>query len=384
MQGSLLDLDGDGQRWKMRVYLGRSIDGKILQRSKNFRGTRREAQAALRKFIDETTGARHGAKTVRELIEAWWAQAQSQLAPSTLQGYRRKLDHDILPAFGRYRIDRLTPALLDRQYRSWRAEGLAPATVRQLHAILCSAFRQAYKWGWLDDPPTKRASPPALQAQRRKAIGVPELQALITTAEESDGRGGVLVTAIVLGALLGARRGELCAMRWSDWDADASELRVARSLTVVTGKAPVEGPTKTHQERTLPVDPVGRAALLARRLAQEVYADLKGRELVADPFVLSRCPDGSEPCLPDGLTHAFKDLAVSLGQPWHFHDLRHFVATRALASGANPRTVADRLGHADPSVTLRVYAHAVDEASRELAGFLGGLLAAPGLPPAEH
>jgi integrase len=43
-----------------------------------------------------------------------------------------------------------------------------------------------------------------------------------------------------------------------------------------------------------------------------------------------------------------------------FHDLRHAAASRLIAAGLDPVTVAAVLGHEDPNVTLRVYAHLYD------------------------
>ena len=39
------------------------------------------------------------------------------------------------------------------------------------------------------------------------------------------------------------------------------------------------------------------------------------------------------------------------------HDLRHFYASALIRAGLNPKVVAERLGHADASMTLKVYAH---------------------------
>jgi hypothetical protein len=63
--------------------------------------------------------------------------------------------------------------------------------------------------------------------------------------------------------------------------------------------------------------------------------------------------------------------------PFRFHDLRHLSATEMVGQGIDPRTVASRLGHADPSVTLRVYAHAIEQRDREAAEGLGLALAPP-------
>ena len=56
------------------------------------------------------------------------------------------------------------------------------------------------------------------------------------------------------------------------------------------------------------------------------------------------------------------------------HDLRHYVATRLLASGIDVRTVAGRLGHRNPATTLNVYAHFVPEADEEAASALSEVL----------
>jgi integrase len=98
---------------------------------------------------------------------------------------------------------------------------------------------------------------------------------------------------------------------------------------------------------------------------------------VADPFVLSPAADGSTAYNPDTLTDYFKRAAKRLGITTHFHELRHFAATTAIASGADVRTVAGRLGHADASVTLRVYAHALEARDRDLAGVLGAAVLGP-------
>jgi integrase len=107
-----------------------------------------------------------------------------------------------------------------------------------------------------------------------------------------------------------------------------------------------------------------------------------GTRLVADPWLLSRRANGAEPCLPDGLTNGFERLCRTAGlvdvdpadpektrHRYHLHDLRHFAATQALAGNIDPPTVAGRLGHADASITMRIYGHVVearDQAAAEL------------------
>jgi integrase len=139
---------------------------------------------------------------------------------------------------------------------------------------------------------------------------------------------------------------------------------------VIRGEA-TEGPTKTHQRRDIAIDDALGAFIVQRRTEQRAYAETVGVELDDDPYFLSRSADGARPCRPDGLTHAYSRLAAKTGVGGHFHQLRHYAATTSIAGGADVRTVAGRLGHADPSTTLRIYAHAVEAKDRELAGLLG-------------
>ena len=88
-------------------------------------------------------------------------------------------------------------------------------------------------------------------------------------------------------------------------------------------------------------------------------------------------PTARDPIKPDTLTQAFRRLTARSGVKLRFHDLRHFAATTSIAAGADIRTVAGRLGHADPSLTLRIYAHAVEARDREVANILAQALAPP-------
>ena len=153
-------------------------------------------------------------------------------------------------------------------------------------------------------------------------------------------------------------------------------LTIARSLTVIGGVA-TEGQTKTHPRRGVALDDAMLALLEKRRADQGAYARHVGVDPVPDPLILSSSADGGQPYQPDTLTDYYKRAAKRLGITTHFHELRHFAATVAIGSGADVQTVSGRLGHADPSVTLRVYAHAVEARNRELAGLLGSTVLGP-------
>ena len=117
------------------------------------------------------------------------------------------------------------------------------------------------------------------------------------------------------------------------------------------------------------------AALGAHREAAAAVATAIDAERESTSYVFSSTPDGATPWRPDYATHVFARLVRNSGtQKIRLHDLRHFVATRLLANGVDVRTVAGRLGHKNPNVTLNVYAAFLSEIDRQAANILGDLL----------
>ena len=141
-----------------------------------------------------------------------------------------------------------------------------------------------------------------------------------------------------------------------------------------------EKSTKSHATRRIGLDELGLAILRRHRAAVDELAEDLGVTVVPDAFIFSRSPAGSEPIRPGVVSKFTTRVAKTAGVDTHLHALRHFSATQAIAAGFDAVTVGARLGHADPSITLRVYSHAVAQRDRELAASLGRTLALPGGP----
>jgi len=105
---------------------------------------------------------------------------------------------------------------------------------------------------------------------------------------------------------------------------------------------------------------------------------LAAEELGPDAFIFSPYVDCSLPFRPDNVTNFFIRVRDDLKLPnVRLHDLRHFTATQLIGAGVDVRTVAGRLGHTDPSMTLRVYSHALEERDRAAAAVMGRVLTPP-------
>ena len=84
--------------------------------------------------------------------------------------------------------------------------------------------------------------------------------------------------------------------------------------------------------------------------------------------------DPSRASTPQAFDGRWGDCRRALGIAWRFHDLRHFHATQLIAAGVDVRTVAHRLGHTTPTLTLNTYAHLVSAADRAAADIASGWL----------
>ena len=196
---------------------------------------------------------------------------------------------------------------------------------------------------------------------------------LLSTAAAEDAELGLFLR---LAVVLGARRGELCALRWSEVDLDQGEVLIAGAVVRVPHKALLAKPTKTHAKRRVAVGAGTVEELRARRIAQAKDALACGTTLAADAYLFSHVPDGSAPLDPDGISHRFQRLARRLGVRCRLHDLRHFMVTQLVAGGVDWRTVSGRAGHADGHMTLVIYAHFQQAQDRQAAEFMDELLVA--------
>ncbi|MGH9093712.1 MAG: tyrosine-type recombinase/integrase [Acidimicrobiales bacterium] len=243
--------------------------------------------------------------------------------------------------------------------------------MRRAHNVLHRALEQALRWDWLAINPASRASLPRLPGSRIRSPSPEEIHRLVDAA---TGETPALGVYLRLAAATGARRGELVGLRWPDVRFDEGAIVVSRSVVVGPAGA-TEKDTKTHAARRVAADGGTIDVLRAHLAAGQVKAESCGTTLAADGFVFSDAVDASVGWRPEYATQAFARIARRAGvEHVRLHDLRHFVASRLLAGGIDVRTVAGRLGHRNPNVTLNVYAHFLPEADRGAADVLGSLL----------
>lgn len=317
------------------------------------RGTKREAEDYLLVLLRDQPGGSKERRTVGELIRDWFAVAE--LADTTRTDYERVVADHLPHDFARKKIDRVTAFDIDAAYREMSAAGVTAHRIRRLHQVLRSSFAQAVKWQWVARNPAVDATPPKITKPDIRPPAPDAVRDALARAPVE------LKMWIRLAAATGARRGELCGLRWGDVEGRTLWIRRSVAYTPRTGVFVKD--TKTHQARKVALDAATVEAL-------NVY---RASRLKTDPdcYLFSGEPDASEPWRPDSTGRKVSRLT---GGAIHPHALRHFVASQLMAAGHDVRTISERLGHERVSTTLDMYSHAVDGTGQQAADHLASLL----------
>jgi integrase len=282
--------------WRLRVLTGYTTDGQPIQRSKTVRGNRREAQTELAKLVAAAGAgdvAVSGAITFgRYLTELYLPQVKDNLSPETYRNHASRINGRIIGELGHVQLAKLTALDLDRAYRKWRKGGLAASTVRAHHMIISAALTQAYKWAMLSRSVAHLATLPTVEQREPTLPTLEQIAELVRLTREND---SVMSAAIMLAALTGCRRGELCGLKWSDLDRDRMFLNVRRAAKRAEGGERLIGSTKTHATRRVSIDDVTLAVLNEHRERADEWAGAADVEVGDQGFVLTWALRGTLP-----------------------------------------------------------------------------------------
>lgn len=359
--------DGPRGPWYFVVDVA-TTDGQRRQVRRRGFQTKKDAEAALAELVTEHqrgTFVRPTRRTVATYLLDDWLPTRERLKglkPSTVDAYKQLITAYVVPTIGALPLSRVDGATLTALYGELLTNGrrgrsgapgsaLSVKTVRNLHGVLHRAFRDAVKQRLLSSNPADSADQPGKHTPEQRAWSSVDLDAFIDAA--SSDRCGPLWHLL---AMTGMRRGELLGLRWSDIDLDARTITVRQTMTMVAGR-PVVGTPKTDAgKRRITVDSDTVAALRAWRKQQNADRLLMGSGWPDSGLVCTEA-DGT-PIHPQVMSRRFAAIVAAAGLPAiRLHDVRHSYATAALAAGVPIKTLSQRLGHADVTVTLRIYAH---------------------------
>jgi integrase len=330
----------DGQRgvWELRIFLGRDEQGRVRYKSVTFRGGTREADRELTRLVAKYEGTLPEARvvladttTVNDAITAWKQNGWQDLSPTTVRHYQEMWEKHIKRSIGRREIAQLNPYEVERYFRRLRDDGTGRTTVRHIRAMLNRACRLARKRSanTLPNPIVDTELPVWPLGERGEPVrsaDLAEVRALLAAASAFDERFGAFVRLV---AATGVRRGEACALRWSDIDWESGMVLVDESVVAASGGAEVKAPKTKASIRRLALDPATVEMLRTLRASQEELAAMCEVEIGPDGFVFSYEPGSEEPPHPDTMSHEFTKVRTKAktAKDIHLRSLRHFQAT---------------------------------------------------------
>jgi integrase len=358
-----------GSRWAAAIDLDRAANGKRRRRYLGSFKSKKEAQAAETSALHERARGIDLAPskiTVADLLARYEREQRARnLGRKTIQEDASKVRNHIVPHIGGIQILRLRTAHLSELYtkllldgRVNRKGGLAPKTVRHVHALVKAALSWALRMQLVPINVADAVDLPRVDRSEAKALSDSEAFRLLTFANETQ-----LGPLFTLAFATGARRGELLALKWSAVDFASRTLLVRQSLSETRDGVQLKA-TKSQRVRCIPLSSIATEALQRQRAHQAQERLLAGQEYGDQDFVFAT-PLG-EPIKPSVATNAFCKIARRAGiSTTRLHDARHTAATWLINEGVDVRTVGAILGHAAASTTLNIYAHA--DASSQVA-----------------
>ncbi|MGE3413398.1 MAG: tyrosine-type recombinase/integrase [Dehalococcoidia bacterium] len=250
---------------------------------------------------------------------------------------------------------------------------LAVSTIRKAYFCLSGALARAVRWRWITVNPMDQAEPPR-GARPEPSPPTAEQGAAILNAAFKDTWWGVFLW---LAMTTGARRGELCALRWDLLDLDRAVLTIRTSIAQENSRTWEKG-TKTHQQRRIALDGSTVALLRAYRQQCIEHAAAVEVNLAPESRIFSPAIDHSTWHRPSSISNRYVRMCRRLGWDMHLHQLRHYSATELITAGVDIRTVAGRLGHGGGgSTTLRAYTAWVAEADQRAVKDFGVRMPVP-------
>ena len=238
-----------------------------------------------------------------------------------------------------------------------KGQGLAPSTAQRAYKVLRAAVKNDVRLGYLPRNVIEGVRLAPVPKSKPQAVSSEDIGKFLAELTVWP----MLEAFVLLGATSGMRRQELCAITWdkvtAEWDDEAGEW-VDATVLVDQAWAKDENlvqylkPTKTHDVRVLSID-------------SDTYALL---ETMRQPSGWVFSDDGGKTAWDlDVATQRVIKTAARVGVKATIRGLRHSVATYLLSEGMSAVAVAHRLGHANPAMTLNVYAEHLPSDDREAA-----------------
>jgi integrase len=301
------------------------------------------------------TGTHVAPRDAQLTIQQWcdmWIEGYKVNREGTVRAARTHI-RQIDAEFGDMPLSAVRPSQVKAWVARLGADGMEASYIYALHSRLSQILSDAVHDGVLGrNPCSRRTSPPMGKA--KVYVATTEQVWAIHDAVPDHPR-----VAVLLGAFAGLRVAEVSGLRVTDVD-------FIRGVVHPKQQWPAKPLKTAGSDQPIPI-PRDMALLLSASV--QTYG---GDMMVTNGPGTDRCP----PWLIERAIRKARDTIEGLPEGFSFHDLRHYLASLLIASGADIKTVQARMRHATARTTLDTYGHLWPDADESTRTAVGAVIAA--------
>lgn len=342
-------------RWEARYKIGNAENGKTLYKSlygKTYAEVKEKLKEVESDLKNEAVQKQKG-KLFFSVVNEWFASVRLNLKKSTIHKYEYLITKHILPDLGNIQISKFNSNIVnsfaERKLEKGgiaNAKGLSKSYVRTMMLIVSAALDFAAQEGWCKSISSSKIYKPSPDKTELLILSDIEQRSLekILAEELSSTSVGMLITLKT-----GLRIGEICALKWEDFDFTNNILYVRSTVSRIKnpiGKGTIliiDTPKTSSSLRAIPFGSDLKSILI----------QLKSKSISS--YVVSDKKEFLSPRTFEYRYHKF--MKYHQLPELNYHALRHSFATRCIEYGVDVKSLSEILGHANVSITLNTYVH---------------------------
>lgn len=328
--------------------------------------------------------------TFREFLPFWDSgYAKKVLSIRTREDYIRIIKSDFLPVLGNIPMKKISVLNLNAIYDEMESRGLTSGTIRKRHSVVRTVFNYACDIDLMRDNISRNVKLPKKKIDTTlHFFDAKQAKTFLSLFEREHIQYRIYFNIALYG---GFRRGEMIALTWNDIDFKNHIIRISKSATV------------TNDQGQIIKSPKSRAGYRSVNLPEFIFDLL--RQWRKQQMTLYMQMANRWNFIPDSFDDNYIFIQMSNGKMMHLdtpygkmkkvikaynskvenesdklpmirlHDLRHTSATFLISQGMDIETIAHRLGHSQPSLTMNVYGHCLPPKDKQAAELLSNMLA---------
>ena len=364
----------DDGRWEGRIVVGHKNNGEPI-----YKYILAKTQAELTQKLHDMIEIYRDADLSEDcnmLLSEWlnkWINEYitCYVRPNTLFSYTAMINNQINPYLGNRPLSALTTQEIQKFYNTIKKNGrvksdkkhgmeLADSMVRKVHMMLHETLDIAVKQRLIVNNPTNGTKLPKNNYAPKQILNDEQLDKFIEVIKIDKRWCDFFYTEITTGL----RKGEICGLKWEDFDENRGTLKIQRSIGKTINGVMLIGETKTETGSREILLPPSTAELLCRRKTN-----------INSEWIFPNLRNAEEPMNPQCAYQRLKTLLKKAELPSiRFHDLRHTFATHVIAGGVDAKTLSGILGHANASFTLDNYTHVTTDMQKNAARIVGNFM----------